>query len=143
MRTVFTAAIVGIMAIAVSPFAWADDDEKAERPDHPKLAKYEPTGESQLCLHTNRIRRTEVLDDYAILFHMRGGKIYVNKLSYRCFGLGFEKSFTYTLSTSLLCNVDYITVLRQSGMGASCGLGHFEELRTREKAEDEDSAARD
>lgn len=138
---VLAAAVMGAVSLALASVALADDGDKAEHPDHPKLAKYDLVGETQLCVNTTRIRRTEVLDDYAILFHMRGGRIYVNKLSHRCFGLGFEKSFTYTLSTSLLCNVDYIIVLRSFGLGASCGLGSFEELVLKEETPDDSSNA--
>ena len=105
-----------------------------ERPDNPKLEKYRSTGNVQHCIRANAIRRSNVLDDYTILFEMRGGKTFKNELPYRCFGLGFDRAFSYSRSTSLLCNVDIITVLSRSGINPSCGLGDFEEI---EEIEDE------
>ncbi len=122
--------------------AGAKDKKAKERPVAPELAKYRVTGKVQHCVNRSRIRRTEVLNDYTILFHMRGRKIFKNELPYRCFSLGFYESFSYTLSTNLLCNVDIITVFNtNTRMGPSCGLGSFEELE--EIDEDEAAAAAD
>lgn len=123
--------------------AGAKDKKAKERPVAPELAKYRVTGEVQLCVNRSLIRRTEVLSDYTILFHMKGsGKVFKNELPYRCFSLGFYESFSYTLSTNLLCNVDIITVFSSNTMaGPSCGLGSFEELE--EIDEDEAATAAD
>lgn len=99
-----------------------------DRPEHPRLKDYRATGNVQHCIRANTIRRSNVLDDYTILFEMRGGKTFKNALPYRCFGLGFERAFGYTRTTSLLCNVDIITVISSTGFNASCGLGDFEEI---------------
>ena len=60
---------------------------------------------------------------------MRGKRLFLNKLPHRCPSLAFEDTFTYSTSTSQLCNVDIITVLRSTGSsffpGPSCGLGKF------------------
>lgn len=133
------------LALVIALMAWplnaaAADKEKA-RPVAPELAKYRVTGEVQHCVNRSRIRRTEVLNDYTILFHMRGRKIYKNELPYRCFGLGFNESFSYSLSTNLLCNVDIITVFNSSRIsGPSCGLGEFEELEEIEEGDSDDAA---
>ena len=131
-------SLVGFMTVAAVS-AWAQDEaaESNERPDPPELSRFEPVGEEQLCIRTSRIRQTQVLDDYTILFRMRGGKYFVNRLPHRCYNLGFEGSFSYTLSTSLLCNVDIITVVRTPGFGPSCGLGDFEEYRLKPDEGDE------
>lgn len=132
------------LAVIIALMAWPLEataaDKAKERPVAPELEKYRVTGEVQHCVSRSRIRRTEVLNDYTILFHMRGRRIYKNELPYRCFNLGFYEAFSYTLSTNLLCNVDIITVFNNGhGFGPSCGLGDFEELE--EIEEDEDAAS--
>lgn len=136
--SVFVAGAALVIGGASGLAADDSDGKKDEaRKDHARLAEFEATGESKLCLRTRSIKRTEVLDDYTILFHMRGKEYFVNRLSHRCYGLGFHKSFGYTLSTSLLCNVDIITVLESTGTGISCGLGDFEELIPAQPTEEE------
>ena len=84
------------------------------------------------CVNLAQIRETKVRDDSAIDFHMTGGKIYRNTLPMSCPQLGFEEKFTYKTSLSQLCSTDIITVLTTAGpgisRGASCGLGHFQEM---------------
>lgn len=135
------AAFIALMAWPLGAGAPLAADKAKERPVAAKLEKYRVTGEVQNCVNRSRIRRTEVLNDYTILFHMRGRKkVFKNELPYRCFNLGFYKSFSYSLSTNLLCNVDIITVFNSGhGFGPSCGLGNFEELE--EIGEDDSDAA--
>ena len=82
-------------------------------------------GNAERCLPLNRISRTEVLDDYNILFHMRGNRMYLNRLPHRCIGLKNERTFLYRTSMSRLCDLDIITVIYNNGFGftpgASCG----------------------
>ena len=68
-----------------------------------------------------------MLDDYRILFYMRGQDVYLNQLPRRCSGLGFEKSFSYRSTSGQLCDLDSITVLRGGRIspGMTCGLGKF------------------
>lgn len=88
-----------------------------------------PADGGERCVDIKSISRTDVIDDQNILFYMRGGVIYQNKLAYRCSGLRSERTFMYRTSLSRLCNVDVITVLYNQGFGfsqgASCGLGRF------------------
>lgn len=87
---------------------------------------------ARTCVPLQSISRTDVIDDRTILFYVRGGEIYVNRLPRRCPGLKRADSFMYETSLSQLCNVDIITVLRRFGpgfnRGASCGLGVFEPI---------------
>ncbi len=79
-----------------------------------------------ICIDLARIRRTEVVDDNTILFYLRGGDVYVNELTYRCPGLGFEDGFSYTTSLTKLCsNKEIIRVLDR---GTACGLGTFTKI---------------
>lgn len=95
-------------------------------------------GPAEQCVDMRRISSTEIIDDQNILFHMRGGVIYRNKLSHSCPGLAREQTFMYRTSLSQLCNVDIITVLDNHGFGftpgPSCGLGKFYPI-TKDEAE--------
>jgi len=86
-------------------------------------------GEPQACILAQRIRRTEILSDYAVLFHMSGNQIYLNRLARRCSGLRIAGAFGYEVRTSQLCNVDVIRVVDSFGgglrSGITCGLGPF------------------
>ncbi|HEC01649.1 MAG TPA: hypothetical protein ENI91_08140 [Sphingomonadales bacterium] len=99
------------------------------------LAKYEKTGNVERCILTSRIRTSKVIDDYNILFIMKGKKAYLNTMKHRCSRLGFEKSFIYELHVNQLCNVDIITVFDSTGgiRGPSCGLEKFVEYKKKPK----------
>lgn len=86
---------------------------------------------ARTCIPIIQIRQNEFPDDSTIVFRMRGGNDYVNRLPHRCFGLKFERGFSYTTSLSRLCNTDIIHVIHQGGggaIGATCGLGLFEPI---------------
>jgi hypothetical protein len=81
------------------------------------------------CITLMRLDRTEVIDDRTIIFHMRGGRIYLNHLSRECPGLKREERFMYSPTSNRLCDVDQVTVLEQWGFGLTrgftCSLGMF------------------
>lgn len=116
---------LGCCLIFGSPLVFAADE-----------AADEDTAER--CISLSRISRTEVVDDYNILFYMRGDKIYQNRLPHRCPGLKRERRFMYRTSLSQLCDLDIITVLYSAGPGfspgPSCGLGRFYPI-SRDEAE--------
>ena len=88
-----------------------------------------PNGKPVDCVQLRQIRETRVRDDRTIDFYMLGKEVYRNTLPNSCPELGFNEGFSYKTSTSQLCSVDIITVLRQSGglrSGMSCGLGKFQ-----------------
>ena len=88
-----------------------------------------PAGAPVSCIPLVGIDHTRVRDDSTIDFFMRGRTVYRNTLPNSCPELGFEQAFSYKTSLSQLCNVDIISVLRQSSplqRGASCGLGQFQ-----------------
>ncbi len=119
----------------VATSAMADDTAKDKMAE--TMTKYEKTGAVKLCVTLTRIDSTKVFDDYNILFKMKGNKAYLNTLPHRCARLGFEKSFSYAVSTNQLCNVDLITVFDSSSniQGPTCGLGKFVEYKEKDKAE--------
>ena len=129
---VFSLLLLALSAQLFPSLAAIAAQEDREPPA--ELLKYELTGDVQNCINRIRIRRAQVLDDYTILFHMNDGRIFKNELPFRCFGLGFEKAFGYTLTISLLCDVDLITVISQTGMNTRCALGEFEEIEPTEES---------
>lgn len=90
------------------------------------------------CIATNRIDRTEIIDERTVVFHMYGRSSYVTELSIACPRLVQTKRFSYDIRTSRLCNTDFISVLEYWGTtlreGPSCGLGMFYPI-TKEEAE--------
>ncbi len=134
--------IIGLMMTLgglTSVASYAEDGAEKPAVEEPEeLAKYERTGKVRHCVGISFIDHTQVLDDQHILFHMKGKKVFLNKLPRRCPRLGFEKSFAYKVSINQLCNVDIITVFDNSGIpGPSCGLGDFEEVKKIEKETDD------
>jgi hypothetical protein len=110
-----TCLAFGLLA---APVAWAAD---------PGQQSNAPANKTD-CIDLVRIDRSEVIDDQTIRFHMKGGRIWENKLPFKCPQLGFEKSFSYATSISKLCSVDTIRVFISGAAGpngATCGLGDF------------------
>ena len=83
-----------------------------------------PDGAS-VCLNTRDIERTQVLNDRAILFHMRDGKIWRNDLRQACPMLSVSP-FIEKLTSDLVCaNQQFIHVTLT---GDDCSLGKFTEV---------------
>lgn len=84
---------------------------------------------AQRCINLRRLDRSEVLNNQAIVFHMRGDDIFINRLRYRCSGLSRRDTIMFETRFNQLCNLDQVTVLNEMGgrfmRGASCGLGLF------------------
>lgn len=110
-------------------------------------ASEDDTASAERCIPLVRIDRTDVVDDYTILFYMRSKDVYVNRLKYRCPGLKNEHTFMYRTSMSQLCDLDVITVLYDYGFGftpgASCGLGRFYPISRDEAKELKEGAPKD
>lgn len=103
----------------------ADDDENAAEDPLAEIAFGAPVA----CVNTQRIRRTDVLNDREILFIMHGSEVYLNKLPHRCPRLKMSDTFSYEVRGSQLCDVDVIRVVDTFGgrisPGPACGLGKF------------------
>jgi hypothetical protein len=83
-------------------------------------------GEPEMCVDVHRIKETRILDNQTILFIMRGGNRYLNRLPVKCHGLLINDGFSYELSTSRLCKQDSITALSPGSIpGNRCLLGEF------------------
>ena len=85
--------------------------------------------ESERCISLIRLESTDVVDERNILFHMRDGTIYRNRLTHSCPGLRFDDTLMYRNTVGQLCDLDRVTILNDTGFGftrgASCGLGEF------------------
>lgn len=99
----------------------------------PAAADDEPEDLNPLrCISMGRVRTTTILDDGNILFHERGGRVYLNALDRQCIGLARSGKFRFDVQGSAryvrLCDSDTITVLATSNQGFTCGLGRFQPL---------------
>lgn len=95
-------------------------------------------GEPETCLDVYRIKETRIIDNQTILFIMRGGNRYLNRLPVSCSGLVIADGFSYGTSIAKLCMQDSITILSPgSTLGSTCPLGKFIPF----KADMKDSAA--
>lgn len=91
------------------------------------------------CITLNRVERTEVIDDRTIIFHMRGGGLFLNHLDRECPGLKREERFMYSPTGNRLCSIDTVTVLEQWAFGLTrgftCSLGMFHPISQADLAE--------
>ncbi len=81
------------------------------------------------CLTLASIERTAVPDDRTVLFFMKDGSVFENRLGAACPGLARDGKFSYRVSGAQLCAIDTIHVLEERGFGfietAGCALGPF------------------
>ena len=81
-----------------------------------------PPAQSSLCINSRNIQRTEVQDDQTILFHMRDGRVWQNKLRRVCPMLK-TSPFTQVLHSDQVCaNQQFIHVTQTRD---TCALGDF------------------
>lgn len=73
------------------------------------------------CVDLRRIDHTKVVDDRNILFYMRGGGIYLNRMQQPAIGLEQSDVFAYRTHIGQLCSLDTITVLERWGFGLTEG----------------------
>ena len=80
----------------------------------------------QTCINLKPIDQTYVINDFVIVYHTRGGKLYRNTLPRKCNTLGQQGAFSTLLTTPYrLCRGDILTVsLTQN----NCALGDFHEI---------------
>ena len=81
-----------------------------------------PPAQPSLCISARNIQRTEVQDDRTILFHMRDGKVFQNRLRQICPMLK-TSPWTQVLHSDQVCaNQQFIHVTQT---GDTCALGDF------------------
>ncbi len=128
------AGTIGLSGTVVS------GEKEAKLPS--ELAEFTLTGETRKCIQTSNILSSEPWDDRHMIFRLRNGDYYLNRLGRGCVGLGFEKTYSYRNRIAELCANEIITVVdtfTQSTRG-SCGLSEFEKLAPKASAEKADGA---
>ena len=131
------------LALSIGLFGFAGGALSEETSDLPReVSKYNLTGEMRKCVRTVNIQSSRPLDDHHILFRMRNGDIYLNRLGQGCSGLSFNGSYSYRNRIAELCNNEIITVVDTFNPAAlgSCGLGQFEKLERKDQAKAGDGA---
>ena len=132
-KVLCTLAFVSSVSLAFGALAGSDTKVgKVGDPLPQKLADYELTGDVKKCFKSTSIKTSRPLDDYHILFTMRNGDKYLNRLSNRCAGLRFNGTYSYTNFEPRLCHLEILRVVDTSAAGGfrgSCGLGKFEKIQ--------------
>ncbi len=80
-----------------------------------------------VCLNARNIQRTEIQDDRTILFHMRDGKVWQNRLRQICPMLK-TSSYTQVLHNDQVCSNQQFIHVTQTG--DTCALGDFTPVNT-------------
>ncbi|MCC5871480.1 MAG: hypothetical protein JJU22_03705 [Gammaproteobacteria bacterium] len=97
-----------------------------------------PPGDTERCIAIHRVRSIEPIGNHTLLFHMRGGDVWRNRLRAACPGMHRHSKFLYEVRGSQLCSLDSFYLLHDDGFGfrrgAGCALGEFD-LLTEEQAE--------
>jgi hypothetical protein len=76
-----------------------------------------------VCLQTSQIDHTDIVNDSAIVFFMKGGKAYMNTMRIPCPSLKMDDGFAYMNDVPEICSASQtIRVLRS---GNFCELGQF------------------
>lgn len=98
------------------------------------------------CVSIRSIDAIDIVDGRNLIFRMRNGDVFRNRLPRQCPGLRRNGTLMYRSSVGQLCSIDIITVLENRGFGffpgASCGLGMFEPI-TKDIADELLRSARD
>jgi uncharacterized iron-regulated membrane protein len=107
------AAMVTASSAAIV-LATSTDDVEAQAP---------AVSPAPMCINVRNIQRTEVQDDRTILFHMRNGQIWQNRLRQICPMLKISPWTQVLHSGDLVCsNQQFIHVIQT---GNTCALGDF------------------
>jgi len=91
-----------------------------------------PTDYSQLqkCLRSELIERTEPLSDRFIVFHMRGGALWIAQMRNRCPEMTYDSKLMFEKSNPRICEWDSVRVVHDEGLdyryGPRCNLPKFE-----------------
>ena len=125
---ILTGFLVALLTAGFPAYAAEEDGTKARTDTELESDGFEVSGE-ETCVLLRRIDRTDVIDDYNILFYMRGPDIYHVRLPNRCPGLRAADRLMYSMSLNVLCDLDIIQPRRHLRRGFPPGparvLGRF------------------
>lgn len=132
MRSIIKSSmiLITVSAIAVATQAQEEDAKTSEENSVTKI------GETQKCINSRRLARTEVIDTKTVDFTLRNGRTYRNTLLTSCPIIRNNDRFTYRQESSTrLCKGDKISSLetisdRLQSFGL-CGLGDFQEIEVK------------
>ncbi len=97
-----------------------------------------PPEDTVRCIDIRRVRSIEPIGNHTLLFYMRSGDVWRNRLRTACPGLHRHSKFLYEVRGSQLCSLDSFYLLLDDGFGfrrgAGCALGEFD-LLNEEQAE--------
>ena len=85
------------------------------------------------CITLSQVRRTQILDDHTILFHMSGKRIKKATLAFGCPSLKFYGSFSYRSYNNRLCE-RFDTIVSRSG--AHCPISEITDYTPPDKTDD-------
>ena len=131
MTTTKTIAMAALLVMSGAACATASSDTEMSAEVAARLAEFEPTGRTETCINTTRIRSIDALDDRRLLVRVGVNDYYLNEVSGRCSGAAWAGNrLQYTTSTGQLCRNEIIQVVDNTTgfMAGSCGLGSFQEL---------------
>ena len=122
--------VLGTAAVMLAASGVTADEEKKQTRFEKTMAKYERSGETKNCLNPTRLRHSNVLDDYNIIFEVSPKRAYLTTLKRKCHSLGFHRAISYTVRGSQICANDIFRVFDSSSHipGASCSFGKFEKI---------------
>lgn len=107
----------------ITPFALAALLLASSAPAYPQAAASRP---ANVCLNVQDIQRAETPDDRTIIFHMRDGKVWSNRLKTVCPMLKISPYTQVLHSGNQVCsNQQFIHVMLT---GDQCVLGEFTPL---------------
>ena len=87
--------------------------------------------QTEKCLRSERIERTEPLSDRFIVFHMRGGALWIAQMRNRCPEMTYDSKLMFEKSNPRICEWDTVRVVHDEGLdgyryGPRCNLPKFE-----------------
>jgi hypothetical protein len=88
------------------------------------------------CITLSQVRRTQILDDHTILFHMSGKRIKKATLAFGCPSLKFYGSFSYRSYNNQLC-ARFDTIVSRSG--AHCPISEISDYTPPDEPADKDT----
>jgi len=129
---------LGALALAAAVGVAADAPRVAAEPGTPTFEEIvngtaPPIDYSQTekCLRSERIERTEPLSDRFIVFHMRGGALWIAQMRSRCPEMTYDSKLMFEKSNPRICEWDTVRVVHDEGFdgyryGPRCNLPKFE-----------------
>ena len=87
--------------------------------------------EQTRCLRARTVDEVEVLDETLVLFHLRNGKLQLNQLTSRCYGLEEDMILRFRVYAGAYCRLDAfrgIPRFSTFAITADCRLGDFEPI---------------